>query len=62
MSAASPLSYVYDGKQCVGHIIARGKLGHEAFDREERSLGMYETAAKAANALLDAAEAERSAG
>lgn len=32
---ASPLSYVYDGRDCLGFILTRGKLGFEAFDREE---------------------------
>ena len=40
---ASPMSYVYDGKQCVGFIIARGKHGVEAFDRAESSLGFFKT-------------------
>jgi len=25
-SAPSPLSYVYDGRECLGFILARGKL------------------------------------
>jgi len=31
MTAVSPLAYVYDGRRCLGHIIARGKAGFEAF-------------------------------
>jgi hypothetical protein len=40
----------------------RGKLGHEAFDREEHSLGLYPTAPAAANAVFAAAKNERAAG
>ena len=34
---------VYDGRACLGLILARGKFGFEAFDAEERSLGMFPT-------------------
>jgi hypothetical protein len=39
----SPLSYVYDGRQCLGFILGRGKLGFEAIDRDEVSLGIFKT-------------------
>ena len=54
MSSIAPasLAYVYDGRQCLGHVLARGKLGHEAFDRDDKSLGVFETQRQAANALL----------
>jgi hypothetical protein len=42
-SAPSPLSYVYDDRECLGFILARGKLGFEAVDRDERSLGLFQT-------------------
>jgi hypothetical protein len=45
-SAPSPLSYVYDGRECLGFILARGKLGFEAVDRDERSLGRSKHSAK----------------
>jgi hypothetical protein len=32
---------IYDGQQCIGHLISRGKLGTEAFDAEDRSLGIF---------------------
>jgi hypothetical protein len=53
----SPLSYMTDGREAIGHIIARGRLGFEAFDREEVSLGTFNTQAAAANAVFDAANA-----
>jgi hypothetical protein len=47
----TPMLSVYNGKRCVGFIIARGKAGFEAFDRNERSLGTYPTQRTAADAL-----------
>ena len=49
----SLLSYVYDGRQCLGHVLARGKVGYELFDRDEKSLGIFKTQAEAARALPD---------
>jgi hypothetical protein len=51
-SAPSPLSYVYDGRECLGFILARGKLGFEAVDRDERSLGFFQTRREAATAVM----------
>jgi hypothetical protein len=50
---SSPLSYVTDGREAIGHIIARGRLGYELFDRDEKSLGIFKTQAEAARALPD---------
>src|SRR5262249_8836358 len=58
----TPLSYVTDGREAIGFVIARGRAGFESFDRQERSLGLFETAAKAANAVFDAAANEEGAG
>jgi hypothetical protein len=52
MIAPTPLAYVYDGHKCLGHILARGKSGFEAFDGDDKSLGIFETQRQAANALL----------
>jgi hypothetical protein len=38
--------------------LRRGKLGYEAIDREEISLGFFTTAKAAANAVFDAAKKE----
>jgi hypothetical protein len=46
------LAYVYDGRQCLGHVLSRGPKGFEAFDRDDKSLGIFETRRQAANALL----------
>jgi hypothetical protein len=58
----SPLSYIYDGRACLGFVLSRGRAGFEAFDRDQRSLGLYPTAPAAANAVFAAAENERAAG
>jgi hypothetical protein len=51
-SAPSPLSQVYDGRGCLGFILARGKLGFEAIARDERSLGSFQTKREAATAIM----------
>jgi hypothetical protein len=44
------LAYVY--RECLGHVLARGKLGFEAFDRDDKSACIFDTRHQAANALL----------
>jgi hypothetical protein len=52
MSGAIPtVVTVYDGQQCLGFVFARGKLGFEASDRDERSLGIFPSQREAAAAL-----------
>lgn len=53
MPAPSPLVSVFaDNGRCAGFVIARGKLGHEAFDfTGAKSLGFHETQAAAAKAI-----------
>jgi hypothetical protein len=33
-TSTAPMSYIYDGRECLGFILARGCAGFEAFDRE----------------------------
>jgi hypothetical protein len=42
---------VYDGQICCGFIIARGPQGHEAFDTDERSIGLFSNEQDAAIAI-----------
>jgi hypothetical protein len=42
----------YEGQRCIGFVCSRGKLGFEAFDSEERSLGIYATQREAAAAIM----------
>src|SRR5262249_15137663 len=46
---------VYDGRICIGFVLPRGKLGWEAFDADENSVGTSKTQAEAAAALMGAA-------
>jgi hypothetical protein len=51
-SKISPtLLAVYDGRECAGFILARGKLGFEAFSADQKSLGLYPSQREAAHAL-----------
>jgi hypothetical protein len=49
---------VYDGQHCTGFVINRGKVGHEAFDSQQVSLGIYRTATEAADAITAAQQRE----
>jgi hypothetical protein len=51
-SGRNNFAYVFDGRQTVGHIISRGPRGFEAYDRDDKSVGIFATAAAAANALI----------
>jgi hypothetical protein len=51
----TPLVSIYDGRECVGFVISRGKLGYEAIDRVERSLGVYQTQGEAAQRVMETA-------
>jgi len=44
---------VYDGRECVGFVFARGKTGYEAFNRDERSVGVFKTQREAVGAIPD---------
>ena len=41
---------VLAGQSCIGHVIARGKTGYEAFDADDSSLGQFDNLPAAANA------------
>jgi hypothetical protein len=51
-TSTAPMSYIYDGRECLGFVLARGKLGFEALDREEHSLGLFSTQREAATAIM----------
>jgi hypothetical protein len=61
MSKALPttgLLSVYDGQTCIGHLIQRGKCGVEAFDLDDRSLGVFASQHEAIEALIAAIRRE----
>jgi hypothetical protein len=44
MTAPAPtMVSVFDGRELAGFILSRGKLGFEAIDRDEKSLGLFPT-------------------
>jgi hypothetical protein len=48
----SPLLSAYDGQRCIAFVFSLGKLGFEAFDTEERLLGVYTTQRESAAAIM----------
>lgn len=42
---------VYDGTRCIGFLMPRGKSGVEAFDADDRSLGLFPNEKAAADAI-----------
>jgi hypothetical protein len=48
---------VYNGQVCVGHVLNRGKSGVEAFDVDDRSLGLFANQYEAMAALSAAGAA-----
>ena len=52
----SPITPIVAGKQCIGFVFPRGRVGFEAFD-EEKSLGLYQTRESAIAAVIDAQRA-----
>ena len=49
--AAPRWQAVYIGQTCIGHILRRDRRGYEAFDRDEKSLGLFPDPKSAANAI-----------
>ena len=45
---------VYDGRCHIGFLLLRGKAGVEAFDADNRSLGLFSNMKTAADAVSDA--------
>ena len=43
---------VYDGRACLGHVLGRGRAGFEAFDADNRSLGIFPSQREAAAAVM----------
>jgi hypothetical protein len=45
---------VFDGRECIGHLLPRGESGIEAYDRDDRSLGIFPNPKTAADAVSKA--------
>jgi hypothetical protein len=52
-TSSSPMVSIYDGQRCLGFVFQRGRTGFEAFDAEQRSLGMFPTQREAATAIME---------
>ena len=46
---------VYSGRDCIGFVLNRGKVGYEALDANEKSLGIFPTERAAADAISEGA-------
>ena len=53
----APLVSVMAGNVCLGHLIKRGPQGFQAYDRDDRSLGLFPSSSQAAAALSVKGEA-----
>jgi hypothetical protein len=51
MDPASNILSVTDGRQSIGFLISRGKIGVEAFDADEKSIGTFPNVQVAATTL-----------
>ena len=49
-SSPSMMGVYYEGRQ-IGHVLASGEEGFEAFDQTERSLGIFKTEDDATTAI-----------
>jgi hypothetical protein len=52
-TGASRVAQVYDGRVCLGFIIGRGRDGFEAFNANDKSVGLFGTVKLAADALSE---------
>src|SRR5262245_16533487 len=57
-SPGQTFASVYDGRTCIGFLLGRGKLGVEAFDAAEQSLGTFPDQKSAARAVYAAFDQE----
>jgi hypothetical protein len=46
------IASVFSDRTCCGFVIARGREGFEAYDRDEQSIGFYPSRVAAADAVL----------
>jgi len=61
-AAAPRLVSVMDGNVCVGFLINLGPRGVEAFDKDEKSLGVFPDAVSAATAIKKSAAPDAAGG
>lgn len=59
--AAAAMLSVFDGRECVGFLLRRGRAGIEAFTADEKTLGTFATEREAATACWGAARGQAEA-
>jgi hypothetical protein len=47
----TPMLAVYAGQTCIGHLYRRSKAGFEAFNTDDRSIGLFGSQREATDAL-----------
>jgi hypothetical protein len=52
---STPMLAVYAGQTCIGHLYRRSKAGFEAFNTDDRSIGLFGSQREAADALSSGA-------
>jgi hypothetical protein len=50
-TTSSPMVSVFDGRDCLGFILSRGKAGFQAITADDRELGLFWSQQEAADAL-----------
>jgi hypothetical protein len=45
---------IYVGRECLGHVVGRGRAGFESFDANDHSLGIFPSVKLAADAVSEA--------
>jgi hypothetical protein len=49
---ASNLISVYDGSYCLRHVLHRPRVGFEAYDRDDKLIGLFPTQREVASAIM----------
>jgi hypothetical protein len=55
-----PMLSVYGGRECKGFILSRGKVGFEAFNSDQQTLGIFPNEKEAADAISETNDDARS--
>jgi hypothetical protein len=50
---ATNLVSVYSGQNCLGHVLRKPRVGFEAYDVDDRLIGLFASQREAADALTD---------
>jgi hypothetical protein len=51
MTTTTPVVSVFDGRDCLGFILSKGKSGFLAITVDDRDLGLFDSQREAADAL-----------